>query len=134
MTEGIVWRITVYFPPGPSGLVGVRLLHGSYQLSPATPGQWYWGDGMQYSYEELYLLNEPPWEIAVEAYNEDDTFDHRLLVQVGVDSNEQYMARHLPLMAADAIASALAAVSSQQAASKEEQRQELIALFTGRRP
>jgi len=77
---GILQRVSIYFPWGCAGLVGVRILHYEHQLYPTNPDDWYTGNEIFIEFDEEYLILEGPNEWKVEAYNLDDLYSHVPLV------------------------------------------------------
>lgn len=76
LTVGILKRCTVAFPWGCAGYVGVRILHYEQQLCPLNRDSWFIGDDVHIVFDMEYLVLEGPKEFKVEAYNEDDTYQH----------------------------------------------------------
>ncbi len=73
---GTIKTITVHFPYGCGGLVGVRILYASWQIWPLSREEWLIGNDVLYTFSCDYVIETLPKEVIVEAYNEDDTFDH----------------------------------------------------------
>lgn len=96
VTRGLVYRIEVEFPPGPSGLLHCMITDGSFQLWPSTPGEWFATDGNVIGFEDLYLKEASPFEFSVYTYNESDHEDHLVMIRVGLVSKEAFMARFMP--------------------------------------
>lgn len=99
VTWGLVYFIEVYFPPGSGGLLHMRLLDGSYCMFPATPGQSFIGNNTIFRYDDLYLKEAEPFQFVVQHWNEDDTYDHKFMVNIGMVSQEVYRARFMPTVA-----------------------------------
>lgn len=129
ITQGLIYYVELYFPPGPSGLVGVRVFDGAYQLFPASTTEYMIGDNLLLRYDELYMKEQPPFELIVECYNSDDSYDHTIRFAVGLASKDEYIARFIPTRATDQIGSILSAVSGQQSSQREKTISELAERF-----
>lgn len=81
---GILKKVSVYFPWGCAGLVGVRIMHYEHQLYPTNPDEWFTGNEIFIEYESEYLIVEGPNEFKIEAYNEDDFYTHTPIVGFNV--------------------------------------------------
>lgn len=82
--SGIVHRVHISIPSGHAGLTGVRVLQGLHQVAPTTGSEWFQGDDMEIDYQEYIEVDEAPFELTIEAYNEDDTYAHTFRVGIGV--------------------------------------------------
>jgi len=81
---GIVHRIHISIPSGHAGLTGIRVLQGLHQIAPTSGSEWFSGDDLELDYTEFIEVDETPFELTVDAYNEDDTYAHTFRVGVGV--------------------------------------------------
>ena len=81
---GIVHRIHISIPSGHGGLTGIRILQGLHQIAPTSGSEWFAGDDMELDYNDFVEIDETPFELTIEAYNEDDTYAHTFRVGVGV--------------------------------------------------
>jgi len=96
VTKGLVYKIEIDFPPGSAGLLGVAIYDGGFQVWPSTLGEWFTGDGILISFDDVYLKETEPYVFDIYTYNEDDTYDHSVTVRLGFVSKEIFMARFLP--------------------------------------
>jgi len=81
---GTLKKVSVYFPWGCAGLVGIRIRHYEHQLYPTNLDDWYTGNEIFIEFECEYEIAEGHNEFKVEAYNEDDFYDHTPLVGFNV--------------------------------------------------
>ncbi len=81
---GVIHRVHVSIPSGHAGLTGVRLLKSIHQIAPTSGSEWFTGDDSKIEYNEYIEIPEGPFSLNIEAYNEDDTYDHTFIVGVGV--------------------------------------------------
>lgn len=132
VTEGFVYQFELYFPPGSAGLLKVRIGEHGHVLWPWTPGEWLFGDGITVSYPESYLIGTPPYEILIEHYNEDDTYDHLFQLRLGIVTEELFIGRFLPQMAAEqygAVIERILAAQQTAAQARAEEGRAILAEF-----
>lgn len=77
---GILQKVSVYFPWGCAGLVGIRILHYEHQLYPTNLDNWYTGNEILIEFKSEYMILEGQNEFKVEAYNLDDFYSHTPIV------------------------------------------------------
>jgi len=80
LCRGTLSQVSVYFPFGCAGLVGVRIIHYEHQLYPTNPGEWFTGNDILIEFPDEYLIDQGWTEFKVEAYNEDDFYSHTPVV------------------------------------------------------
>jgi hypothetical protein len=71
---------SVFFPWGCAGLVHIRILHYEHQLYPTNLDAWFSGNDILIEFECAYDIEEGWKEFKVEAYNEDDFYQHAPVV------------------------------------------------------
>lgn len=76
LTHGIVTKVGVFFIPDCAGYVGVRVKHREYVIWPTNPDAWYIRNEAGPEWEDSYDLTEPPHELVLEGYNDDDSYEH----------------------------------------------------------
>jgi len=81
---GILQKVSIYFPWGCAGLVGIRIRHYEHQLYPTNLDEWYTGNEIHIEFDCEYLILEGPNEFKVEAYNTDDFYTHTPIVSFNV--------------------------------------------------
>ena len=81
---GTIHQVDINFPAGCAGLVGVRLKQGSHQIIPSNSGEWFTGDNVNISFPENYLFSQSPYYIEVQTYNEDDLYQHKIILRLGL--------------------------------------------------
>ncbi len=96
VTKGLVFKVEFNFPPGSSGLMGLAVFDGLYQVWPSSVGEFFTSDDETIAFEDLYLKESAPFEFKCYTYNEDETYSHFVGVRIGLVSSEVYMARFLP--------------------------------------
>ena len=103
LTKGLVYKIEVFFPPGPQGLVGVRILEKNVQLYPVERTEWFVGDNMTIQFEDTYYLFLPSFEWTIQSYNTDTAWEHTVQVRLGLMTEQEYVARYAPLAGHEAL-------------------------------
>jgi hypothetical protein len=81
---GVLQRVSVYFPPGPSGLAHVSIWYWERQLWPANPDSDFIGDDLLIDLPEDLELVDPPFEFVIRGWNEDDTYPHTPIVRLQI--------------------------------------------------
>lgn len=78
----VVRSVTVRFPPGPSGLVGVALTMNGDAVIPIIAGTWIIGDNEPVHWDLSGYPDTGAWQLT--AYNT-GTYDHTIYVRWGLD-------------------------------------------------
>lgn len=81
---GILEKISVYFPWGCAGLVGIRILHYEHQLCPTNRGEWFTGNEINIEFRAEYFIWEGENDFKIEGYNLDDFYEHTPLISYNV--------------------------------------------------
>jgi hypothetical protein len=84
LAVGVVSRVSLSFPAGCAGLVGLRVLDGLLQLWPLTPGEWFIADDFTIDFPENRFLTNGAKTYTVESFNEDTRYEHTVSLQVHV--------------------------------------------------
>jgi len=82
--RGEIRRVRIWFPPGCAGLAYARVLIDEHQVYPSNLAAWYSGDGLLISFDDSLSLNQHTQTMALEVYNNDDTYPHTVSVGVTV--------------------------------------------------
>lgn len=91
LSVGILQKVSIYFPWGCAGLVGVRILHYEHQLYPTNLDEWRTGDNVFIPFESEYLILEGAGEFKIEVYNLDDYYTHIPIVGFNVLRGGMYV-------------------------------------------
>lgn len=81
---GDLVKVSIYFPWGCAGYVGIRILHYEHQLYPTNLDEWFIGNEIQIEFECAYPIREGRNQFYVESYNEDDFYPHTPIVSFDV--------------------------------------------------
>lgn len=82
VNKGILWRVYLTFPAGCAGLVHVRVSLEGSPILPVEKDAFIQGDDFVFVYPLMIEIKEEPMQILVEAWNEDDTHDHTIDLQL----------------------------------------------------
>lgn len=126
ITKGLVYKVEVQFPYGSAGLSGIAIFDGAFSVWPSNIGEFFTGDNVVISFEDLYLKEQPPYHFDIYAYNLDDTHKHKVFVRVGLVSKEAYQARFLPHKTWDYFADMLKALEDKKQEQAILQREKII--------
>lgn len=92
VTKGRVKTLSVFFPWGCAGLVGLQIIRRTWQLMPLTNNEWLKGNDILHSYIYDYDLMTEPYELIVRGYNVDDSYDHKPFIIVEVLKGDRSVA------------------------------------------
>jgi len=84
IAHGIINKIMVRPRPGHAGLAHCVILHHEHQIAPSTEGMDFAGDTFPIDWEEYYESYQPPYELKIKGWNDDDTYEHTFDVYVAV--------------------------------------------------
>lgn len=81
MVPGSIHRVEVQFPLRCAGLAHLRILHALHQVWPGNPGGSLAGDGAIVAWDEHWLLDQEPFALILQGWNDDDSFPHTITVR-----------------------------------------------------
>jgi len=84
IANGIISKIMVRPRPGHAALAHLVILHQEHQIAPSTAGMDFAGDTFPIDWEEYYESYQPPYELKLKGWNDDDTYEHTFDVFVSV--------------------------------------------------
>jgi len=84
LTWGVISHVELEFPPGCAGLAKVAILYHRHQLWPTNADKWFYTDGRIIAWDDYFELLEPPFELVLLGYNDDDTFQHTPIIRFEV--------------------------------------------------
>jgi hypothetical protein len=109
IAHGIISEIMVRPRHGHAALAHLVILHHEHQIAPSTEGMDLSGDTFPIDWEEYYEIYQPPYELKLKGWNDDDTYRHTFDVFVAVLPRKAIVS----LAVTDAIAQALAVMYPQ---------------------
>ena len=84
IARGIISKIMVRPRPGHAALAHCVILHQEHQIAPSTENMDFAGDTFPIDWEEYYEVYQPPYELKIKGWNEDDTYPHTFDIFVAV--------------------------------------------------
>ncbi len=81
---GILHSIIVTIPPGSANLVHAQLKHASYFVLPRNEDLSIEGEHINVNYREWYKMQAALNTLTMLTWNEDDTYDHKVRMLLGV--------------------------------------------------
>jgi len=84
IAKGIITKIMVRPRPGHAALAHLVILHHEHQIAPSTGSMDFHGDTFPIDWEEYYESYQPPYELKLVGWNNDDTYPHTFTVYVVV--------------------------------------------------
>jgi cellulose synthase/poly-beta-1,6-N-acetylglucosamine synthase-like glycosyltransferase len=94
--DGVVTRLIITIPPGPSGLLGFAFLHKGGQVIPFTGANWIIGDDRIVDWDLSGMPTASGWQL--KAYNT-DIFVHSLYIEFLIDEIPAPLPATIPLVA-----------------------------------
>jgi len=84
IAHGIITKIMVRPRPGHAALAHCVILHHEHQIAPSTEGMDFSGDTFPIDWEEYYESYQPPYELKIKGWNDDDTYPHTFNIFVAI--------------------------------------------------
>lgn len=84
IAHGIITKFMVRPRFGHASLAHLVILHHEHQIAPSTENMDLHGDEAPIDWEEYYESYQPPYELKLKGWNEDDTFPHTFDVYVAI--------------------------------------------------
>jgi len=84
LTAGVIEKVSILFPPGPHGMVKIRLLQGSHQFIPTNPDGYLASDDEALDIDEYYELKAAPYVLTVLGSSPGTTYDHTINIRIGI--------------------------------------------------
>ncbi len=85
---GIVKQVEVYFPPGCAALAHIQIFYWGRQFWPTNPNSDFTGDGTLLSFPEDLVITDPPFELEIKGWNDDDTYSHTPIIRFQMQSEK----------------------------------------------
>ncbi len=84
IAHGIITKIMVRPRPGHAAWAHLVIRHHEHQIAPSTEGMELHGDTFPIDWEEYYESYQPPYELKLQGWNDDDTYPHTFDVFVAI--------------------------------------------------
>lgn len=131
VTKGLIYQFDLYFPPGSSGLLHIRIADGAYPLYPSEPSEWFFGDNSLITFPDRYFIQTPDQMLQIWHYNTDDTYDHTFQIRIGQVLAGQFIQSFLPGYGQRDTAAQIAEIVAAQEEQKNLMAEALVKYFTG---
>ena len=90
--RGILFQVDIVFPPGPGGLLRLRILRGSDPFVPAQDEQFIRADNIHLTLKTHLVMDTYPTLLSVETFNLDTAYPHDVDITVSIaTSNSERM-------------------------------------------
>ncbi|OGN97554.1 MAG: hypothetical protein A2Y89_06725 [Chloroflexi bacterium RBG_13_51_18] len=84
IAHGIISEFMVCPRQGHAGLAHCVILHHEHQIAPSTAGMSLFGDSYPIDWGEYYEVYQPPYELKIVGWNDDDSYEHTFDIFVAV--------------------------------------------------
>lgn len=84
LTAGVIQKVSMLFPPGPHGMVRIRLMVGGHQLLPTNPDGYFATDDEALNIDEWYPLDAEPFSLKAVGTSPGTTYPHTISIRIGV--------------------------------------------------
>jgi len=78
VSKGFIYRAWINFPAGCAGLVKLRILHEGHPILPINKDAYINFDNYIFEVPLYFELKDEPYLITVEAWNEDEVYNHTI--------------------------------------------------------
>lgn len=99
LTAGVIQKVHILFPPGPHGMVKLRLMEGGHQYLPTNPEGYFWSDDEVVKADDEYYHLADPYILKVVAYSPGTTYPHTIGVRISILRPEEIEAQSGWIMA-----------------------------------
>ena len=84
LTSGVIQKVSILFPPGPHGMVMLKLLEGGHQFLPTNPEGYFATDDEVLDIDEFHELTSEPYSLKAVAYSPGTTYNHTISIRIGI--------------------------------------------------
>jgi len=84
IAHGIITKFMIRPRPGHAGLAHLAILHHEHQIAPSVLNMDLHGDSYPIDWEDYYESYQPPYELILKGWNDDDTYPHTFDVFVAI--------------------------------------------------
>jgi hypothetical protein len=88
LCRGTTYKLDILFPPGPCALLHLQVCDSLHQVWPTNTGADFVSDDETITFPDEFPLDQPPYELYAYTWNEDDTYDHKLWIRIGIKAAE----------------------------------------------
>lgn len=116
IAHGIITEVKVQIPAGHRALAHLVILHHEHQIAPSTENMDIHGNFFPVEWGEYYESYQPPYELKLIGWNDDDTYSHTFTVYVVILPRKAVIA----LSVVDAIKSVFGFLSPKRIFTRSE--------------
>lgn len=84
ISQGVITKIMVRPRPGHAALAHCVICYHEHQIAPSTENMDFAGDTFPIDWEEYLEVTQPPYELKIKGWNDDDTYEHTFDIFVAV--------------------------------------------------
>ncbi|MBA7559836.1 hypothetical protein ES708_01452 [subsurface metagenome] len=84
LTYGVVYKVSLFWWPGPHGLAHLVIKQYDHQLLPTNIDESFHYDNYTHVMEERIELFEAPYSLKLEGWGESLKYDHQVIVGIGI--------------------------------------------------
>ena len=84
IARGVITKFMVRPRPGHAGLAHCVIRYHGHLIAPTTDNMDIHGDADPIDWEDHIEINQPPFKLVIQGWNEDDTFPHTFTIYVVV--------------------------------------------------
>ena len=78
VNKGVISNMWITFPAGCAGLVKMRIFYEGHPFVPVNQDNYIRGDNYTFQIPVMFEITEEPMRLTVEAWNEDEKYDHTI--------------------------------------------------------
>ena len=78
VNQGVIHTVWLTFPAGCVGLVKLRIFHEGHPFLPVEIDAYISGENFTFAFPVMYEITEPPEQITIQAWNEDELYQHKI--------------------------------------------------------
>lgn len=95
LTQGVVVRLRVGFPPGCCGLAHVVIREKGWQIVPWSLDESLHWDAYVFEFTPRYPMTSDPYDLVIYTWNLDDSYEHTIFVGAEVEGEELGIAQRI---------------------------------------
>jgi len=90
LTYGVVHKVSLFWWPGPHGLVHLVIKQHDHQVLPTNIDESFHYDNYTHVMEERIELFDAPYSLKLEGWGEGCSYDHQVIVGIGILPPESF--------------------------------------------
>jgi len=98
LKPGIIHQADAIFPGGCAALLHVQIFYQLVQIWPSNPDASFATDNEKITWGEGFPLDQPPYQLMVRTWNDDDFYPHTVLLRFAMIAEEIPPPPELPIV------------------------------------